>query len=227
MKNFLYLLVTTLIVMGGMECPAQSVSGTVDEHDYVDLGLSSGTKWATCNVGAKKPADYGDYFAWGETKPKEDYSWNTYKWCQGDYNRQTKYCMDSDYGSVDSLEKLSEIDDAATANWGNEWRIPTIKEFKELMDGCDWVWMRDYQRSGNSGRLGTSKFNGNTIFLPAAGFQDGTDLYNADLNGTYWTPALVIELSDSAYYLGFDTSISENKLYYERFYGRTVRAVVK
>jgi len=107
---------------------------TYNGHEYVDLGLPSGTLWATCNVGATTPEGYGDYFAWGETTPKETYNWMTYKWGSGNesdgwlYRELTKYCSDSTYGLYgfhDNLTELLPEDDAATANWGNGWRTPT------------------------------------------------------------------------------------------------------
>ena len=91
-------------------------------HEYVDLGLS--VKWATCNVGASKPEEYGDYFAWGETQPKSNYDWNTYKWCNGSNDTQTKYNTKSNYGTVDNKTTLDLSDDAACANWGGNWRMP-------------------------------------------------------------------------------------------------------
>ncbi len=106
-------------------------------HDYVDLGLPSGTFWATCNVGAMNPEDYGDYFAWGETEPKSYYDWSTYKYCNGSSSTITKYCSDSEYGTVDNKYTLEAIDDAATVNWGGDWRIPTIEEQAELTGACD------------------------------------------------------------------------------------------
>ncbi len=145
-----------------------TVSGKEGIYTYVDLGLESGTKWATYNVGATKPTEYGDYFAWGETKPKEDYSWETYKWCNGDETSLTKYNTKSDYGTVDNKKVLDAEDDAATANWGSAWRMPTPVEQRELLEGCDWEWVVDFNGSGVNGQLGTSKKNGNTIFLPAA-----------------------------------------------------------
>ena len=94
----------------------------IEEHEWVDLGLPSGTLWATCNVGASKPEEYGDYFAWGETEPKDEYCWSTYLHCKGDYNSLTKYCHQYDYGYngfTDNLTELEPADDAATANWGS------------------------------------------------------------------------------------------------------------
>ena len=104
-------------------------------HEYVDLGLPSGTLWATCNVGASKPEEFGEYFAWGETKPKDKYDWSTYKWCDGSYNTLTKYGFDNGYdkyGIVDNKERLDPEDDAATANWGVDWCMPSKEQFKEL-----------------------------------------------------------------------------------------------
>lgn len=97
-----------------------------DEHEYIDLGLPSGTLWATMNIGASSPEDYGDYFAWGETAPKDVYDWSTYKWCNGSSNTLTKYCFNSSYGNngfVDNLTELDPEDDAATVNWGQDWRM--------------------------------------------------------------------------------------------------------
>ena len=102
-------------------------------HEYVDLGLPSGIKWATCNVGATTPEEYGDYFAWGETQPKDYYDWSTYKYCNGDEYSITKYCTRSTYGTVDIKTTLELSDDAARVNWGGKWRMPTIEEQKELL----------------------------------------------------------------------------------------------
>ena len=91
-------------------------TGTANGHEWVDLGLPSGTKWATCNVGATKPEEYGNYYAWGETETKTTYNWSTYKWCNGSAETQTKYCTNSDYGTVDNKTVLDLEDDAARAN---------------------------------------------------------------------------------------------------------------
>ena len=109
-----------------------------DNHEWVDLGLPSGTLWATTNVGASKPEEYGDYFAWGETKPKSVYDWDTYKWCKGDdYHQLTKYCNLSNYGDngfVDNKTELDPGDDAAYVNWGSKWRMPSLEQMQELRD---------------------------------------------------------------------------------------------
>ena len=207
-----------------------TVTGRVGDYNYVDLGLPSGTKWATYNVGATKPTEYGDYFAWGETKPKENYSWETYKWCtvdaEGYYDKITKYCTDSYYGTVDNKTVLDAEDDAATANWGKEWRMPTAEEIGELIDACNWKWMDNYYATGIAGRLGTSVYNGATIFLPAAGYRLSTGLNSAGCGGYYWSSSLIERSSLHAnsldfgdYYIGRD--------YDNRYDGQSVRAVLR
>lgn len=106
--------------------------------EAIDLGLPSGTLWASCNVGATKPEEYGDYFAWGEITPKENYSESTYKWCNGDLDKLTKYNANNSYGTVDNKKELDLADDAAYMNWGGRWRMPSLDQIKELLDNCDW-----------------------------------------------------------------------------------------
>ena len=151
-------------------------------HDYVDLGLPSGLLWATMNVGAYSPDDYGDYFAWGETTTKSNYDWETYKWCKGDYDSLTKYNTNSSYGTVDNKTVLELDDDAAHVNWGGNWSIPSKDEFEELINNCTWTWMT---QGGHEGYKVTSNSNENSIFLPAAGHSNGTSLVNAGVDGSY------------------------------------------
>ena len=142
------------------------ISFTTQEHEYVDLGLS--VKWATCNVGATMPEEYGDYFAWGEVEPKIEYSWSTYKYCDGTENTLTKYCSNSSFGKnafTDNKTILDPEDDAATVNWGGAWRMPTYDEMKELVFECTWTWTT---QNGVDGYKATGP-NGNFIFLPATG----------------------------------------------------------
>lgn len=134
-------------------------------YESVDMGLS--VKWATCNVGAEVPEGYGIHFSWGETQPKEYYSWSNYKWCEGNYNNLTKYNYDSNYGYIDDKTTLELEDDAAYANWGRGWRMPTDAEMKELFYYCTWTWI---DLNGVGGFQVTSNINGNSIFLPAAGY---------------------------------------------------------
>ncbi|MCQ2219559.1 MAG: hypothetical protein MJZ33_13945 [Paludibacteraceae bacterium] len=205
-----------------------SDTGKVGKYPYVDLGLPSGLKWATYNVGATKPEEYGDYFAWGETKPQADsdtsYSWATYKWCNGNFYSMTKYCSQSFNGTVDSLNTLLPEDDAATANWGSAWRMPTDEELDEMIEGCNWEWTKDYNGTGVSGQIGTSETNGNTIFFPAAGCRDNGSLNNVGFDGYYCSSSLKSGNSYSAYVLDFGLYYFDWCTYH-RHYGLSVRAV--
>ena len=187
-------------------------------HEYVDLGLS--VKWATCNVGASKPEEYGDYFAWGETEPKDYYDWSTYKWCRGIRKTLTKYNTESSCGTVDNETTLELSDDAARANWGGSWRMPTKAERDELREKCTWTLTT---QNGVSGYKVTSKINGNSIFLPAAGFRDYS-LYNAGSYGNYWSSSLEADYPDSACGFSFDSSDVDWYGSY-RCYGQSVRPV--
>ena len=196
-------------------------------HAYVDLGLS--VKWATCNVGANNPEEYGDYFAWGETEPKSEYYWRTYKWCKEAYVYLTKYCTDSSHGTVDNKTVLDLADDAANANWGGNWRMPTIEELQELVNNCTWIWTT---QNGVNGCLVTSKKNGNSIFLPAAGFNgfgySGLGLYSEDSNGYYWSSSLVTDRPERARHLYFYRYEVDWWNYYRssRYDGLSVRPVL-
>ena len=195
-----------------------------DEHDYVDLGLPSGTLWATMNVGANSPEEYGDYFAWGETTPKDVYNWSTYKWCNGNWDTMTKYCTESNYGYngfVDNKTELDPEDDAATANWGAMWRMPSLEQIQELMDNCTSQWTT---RNGVKGRLFTSNINGASLFLPAAALRWGSDLNGAGTGGYYWSRTLNSGGPSSAYYLLFNSG-GVNWRGNGRYYGQSVRAV--
>ncbi|MBQ7269665.1 MAG: leucine-rich repeat protein [Bacteroidales bacterium] len=192
----------------------------------VDLGLS--VKWASINVGASYPWEYGDYFAWGEVEPKDDYSWSTYKWCMnGSSNQLTKYCNISSLGYngfTDNKTVLDPEDDAAAVNWGGSWRMPTKAEQGELRNDCTWEWT---SLNGVYGRKVTSKKSGYTdkwIFLPAAGYRDGTSLLDAGSYGCYWSSPLDTDNSYYAYRVSFR---SDNVYWYYdyRFYGRSVRPV--
>ena len=203
------------IILGG--------ESSQDDHgDWVDLGLPSGTIWATRNVGASSPEDYGDYFAWGETAPKDYYDWSTYKWCNGVYYQLTKYCTKSSYGYngfVDNKTELDPSDDAACAHYPGG-RMPSREQIKELCNSCTWQWT---QRNGVNGQLVTGP-NGNTMFLPAAGNRWHESLYYAGSYSSYWSRTLYSSVPCSAYYLDF---LSGNGGYwhYLRYDGFSVRAV--
>ena len=200
-----------------------TVSGKEGLYTYVDLGLTSGIKWATYNVGATRPTEYGDYFAWGETMQQLDsvYTEESYKY--GDLH---KYNTDSIYGTVDNKMVLEAEDDAATANWGSAWRMPTAEEIDELIEGCEWEWIENFDESGVNGQLGTSKTTGATIFLPAAGMRYDFELLDAGDYAYYWSSSLDEDDPNNAYHIDFGGFyIKENRL--NRYFGQNVRAVLR
>lgn len=198
--------------------------------EYVDLGLS--VKWAKCNVGAIEPDEYGDYFAWGETEPKSDYSWSTYKYCKGSDDTMTKYCNNGGYGYngfTDDKTVLEPEDDAARANWGGSWRMPTIGEFDELLDtaNCTWTWYFNghSEFNGVAGYKVTSKksgYAGNWIFLPAAGYCYDTSLNLAGEHSYYWSSSLNTAFIAWGLYFG---SGDRRTHLYSRHHGNSVRPV--
>ena len=188
--------------------------------EAVDLGLS--VKWAAYNVGATKPEEYGGYYAWGEIEEKEDYSWETYKWCNGSYDTMTKYCTNSNNGTVDNKTVLDPEDDVAHVKWGGDWRMPTKAEQDELRNNCTWAWAT---QNGVNGYKVTGP-NGNSIFLPAAGYRYGTDVYDGGDYGRYWSGSLNSYYSFDAFNLYFyDYNFDWNL--YNRSFGRSVRPVSK
>ena len=201
--------------------------GKVTPYEYVDLDLPSGTLWATMNIGASKPEQYGDYFAWGETSGynggKTDFSWSTYTLCKGSSTTLTKYNNSSDYGTVDNKTELELADDAAYVNWGPNWRMPSVEQFVELINSSytttEWTTV-----NGVNGWKITSKTNGNSIFLPAAGCRIGTSLTSAGSNGIYWSRSLDASYPDSARGLFFNSS-GINTYYSYRCDGLSVRPV--
>lgn len=196
--------------------------GHANGHAYVDLGLPSGTLWATCNVGANTPEGYGNYYAWGETTTKLTYNWSNYRYCNGSYNTLTKYCSSSSYGNngfTDNLTTLQFSDDAARANWGSDWRIPTRAEWKELENNTTVTWTT---QNGVCGRKFTAS-NGNSLFLPAAGYRDDSSLYLDGACGRYWSSLCTGDRY--AWYLNFNSGLCFMG-YDDRDYGQSVRAVL-
>ena len=181
----------------------EDASGSANGYDYVDLGLPSGLKWATCNVGAAKPEEYGDHYAWGETMPKSVYSSDSYL-----------YFATSDVLSMDK--------DAARVNWGGQWRMPTDAEWTELREKCKGTWTT---RNGVKGCEIKSKTNGNFIFLPAAGRRYYDGLYAAGEYGYYWSSSIDADNKDIA--LGVYFSIYVDHYNNDRFNGLSVRPVIK
>ncbi len=195
-------------------------------HEYVDLGLPSGFLWATCNIGANAPEEYGDYFAWGETQMKTTYNWSTYQYCNGSQNTLTKYCNKANYGYngfTDNLTTLQLSDDAARANWGGNWRMPTKEDFQELYNNTTVTYT---QQGGVNGLLFTAA-NNNSLFLPAAGGRSGDEPYDAGDCGHYWSSSLNTGSPSEAwqFFFGFFGSDYFNVTCYNRDNGFTVRPV--
>ena len=177
--------------------------GTIAGHEYVDLGLS--VKWATCNVGASSPEDYGNYYAWGETSTKSSYT---------EVNSKT---YGKNYGDIGGNSSL----DAARANWGGTWRLPTADEIDELVEKCNWTWTTVNYKNGY--RV-TSKVNDRSIFLPAAGGRGHSSLDFEGSLGNYWSSTLVTLITYDAYALGFGSDVVDC-CGYGRFGGQCVRPV--
>ena len=192
-----------------------------NSQQAVDLGLS--VKWATCNVGASSPEDYGDYYAWGETEKKSSYDWKSYKWCKGSSSSMTKYCTSSSYGTVDNKTVLDPEDDVAHVKWGGSWRMPTWVEQYDLHENCIWTWMT---QNGTKGYKVTSKLNGNSIFLPAAGYRYDSSLGYAGSDGFYWSSSLGGYDDGCACILCIKSeSITSVFVYHIRSVGNSVRPV--
>ena len=181
---------------------AMSESPTVPV-EAIDLGLPSGTKWASCNVGATKPEEFGGYYAWGEIVEKNNYSWATYKWCSGSNVTINKYCYQTVYGRIDNKTILDPEDDVANIILGPKWRMPTKEEQDELRNFCDWEWT---SYNGVSGMMVKSKKNNNFIFLPAAGYIMGTYPSVVKEYGYYQSASLDLEFSDDSYYFFFNSN---------------------
>ena len=197
---------------------------------YVDLGLPSGRLWATCNVGAESPEDYGDYYAWGETGTKYYlYEWSNYQYSYHTATwgnpMLTKYCTIASYGAngfVDNLTALQSGDDVATTEWGTPWHIPTKEDWIELINNTTHVWTT---RNGVNGYLFTAS-NGNHLFLPASGVCNGSNHPNTGSVGQYWSKSLRTDHPSSAWYFDFDLDNCNNMgTSQSRYIGLSVRPV--
>lgn len=219
-------------------------SQTSGSHAYVDLG--TGVKWATCNIGANSPEEYGDYFAWGETTTKSTYDWSTYKYCNGSETTLTKYCTSSSYGTVDNKTVLEPEDDAAHVKWGGDWRMPTKEELDKLGTECYLQWVTSYNGKSVNGYIvykaksasdkGKYSYDNPSlvgsystldphIFLPAAGYHCLSDLFDVGSGGYYWSSSLYSYGSGDAYYVGFGSGSVGWYFSSNRFIGLTVRPV--
>ena len=229
---FSIITVTVMLAISGCHKDNEDtdvVSGTINGHDYVDLGLPSGTKWATCNIGATTPDGYGDYFAWGETNAKVTYNWETYEYYDSSivqYNISDKKL--NKYNDSDNLIVLETRDDVATVSWGANWRMPTQDELKELKNNCI---VTNTMRNGVNGLLFTGS-NGNSIFLPAAGYRNDSDVNGIDFAlvagyfGSYWSSSLFTDDQYCSWRLSFDYSAPDCYVTtYLRYSGFSVRPV--
>lgn len=179
-------------------------------HSYVDLGLTSGTLWATMNAGAESATEYGGYYQWGDTVDKSDAvcDWETYKYSNDDGTEFSKYNtgLNDIGGTIDNKITLDLEDDAARANMGGDWKMPSLAQMDELVQETNNVWVEDYEGSGVNGRLFTSKTNGNSIFIPASGYRFGSSFY--DQQGSYgnvWASSLDASGPDCAMNLSFSS----------------------
>ena len=201
-----------------------STTTTVEVPEAIDLGLPSGLKWASFNLGASKPEEYGYYYAWGETTPKQDYRWSTYKWCMGEEKTITKYCIDFDYGYngfTDGKKVLDLDDDAAAVTLSDKWRMPTEDERDELCSICTWEWV---SISNVNGYRVTGP-NGNSIFIPAAGYRYGDSFDSVGSYGFYWTSSLsTVSGSDTSHPLSFGSDFVAYGSY-QRYSGLPIRPV--
>lgn len=197
---------------------------TSSDHEYVDLGLPSGTLWATCNIGATKPEEFGDYFAWGETEPKEVYDYLSYKYAttKGQFLESiTKYNMFENIGIIDSLSMLLPEDDVVTVKWGFDWRMPTTDEMNELVENCEYKWI---EFNGVYGAKFIGK-NGKSVFFPAAGFRRNMNENSELIEGYYWSSSISLELEDNALLLYFRELGILSNFDIDRCKGLPVRAV--
>ena len=233
--------------------PEHHYTGMENGHGYVDLGLS--TMWATCNVGADNPVEYGDYFAWGETEPyykpgyaraqetkwkkgkERGYSWSSYSYCEGSESTMTKYCVSSKLGQVDNKHILEQADDAAYVNWGGEWRMPSAAEVSELtnLDNTIWTWygIGNSEFGGVAGFKVQSRkpgYTDNFIFLPAAGQYMGEEFSFAGFDASYWYNTLYgfeFCYSYSAGVFGLDEEPDNARGFTTREMGCSVRPVCR
>ena len=191
---------------------------THNGYEYVDLGLPSGLKWATCNVGASSPEQAGRYFAWGETKG--------YTGEQVNYGR--RYFDSESYKAASISADLTLKQDAAHVNLGGNWRMPTKAEYQELIDNCTSTWTTNYNGTGVKGRIFTSKTNGNSVFFPASSYCY-LSVVDEGSGGEYWAASWVPsnEATNCAWYFNFDSGSTVELVYNDRYYGRSVRGVFK
>ena len=214
-KKYFSMAMLAMLATSFVACDKSDDDNNNDENiNVVDLGLTSGNLWATCNVGATNPWDYGNYYAWGETETKSDYNWETYKYCNGSGSMLNKYCSDANFGYdnfSDDLTTLESSDDVATVVFGRGYSMPTTADWDELCNQCYWVWTTNYNEQNVSGYIVYSAksdgdkgvkvyINGTAldsyslsdvhIFLPATGYRYNSGLYFAGNAGHFWSSSL-------------------------------------
>ena len=222
-----FALASLTLAQGAKAEPADNAVSAFVSAEAIDLGLS--VRWASCNLGAVDALDFGYYYAWGETTPKERYALPTYMLANAytddlEYPHLTKYCdkaKDGDNGFVDNKTVLEPGDDAATANWGEEWRMPTDAEWTELRENCTWTWE---MQGSHSGYRVTSKTKGTSIFLPAAGYRIRTIFDAVGQTGHYWSSTVEENHCISAMEFRFTETFMRGSSAY-RYCGLTVRPV--
>lgn len=211
----------TWTVIGNHGIPEGWIAATDDEESgdylYADLGLPSGRKWAICNVGASSPEEYGEYYAWGETETKSNYSWDTYKW--GTMKALTKYVNNSFYGTVDNKTVLEKQDDAAYVKLGGNWRMPTLQEQNELLRNCTFT----NTTFDGAECVKVTGPNGRSIVLPKAGYKREALFYDGSY-AFYWNSTLYQSNSSMNSYF-FDSGLSRGSGEEYRCYGIPVRPV--
>ena len=221
--------------VAGREFPKEEYSlsfSIVSEMEYVDLGLS--VKWATCNLGASKPTEYGGYYQWAGTKDVSDtkikLSWDNCPYHTGlsSSSGWTKYNMDPSYGTVDNKTVLEAMDDAASVVLGGKWRMPTYEEWKELIntDNCSWTWATIDGVNGYKVQSKKSGYTDNWIFLPAAGYRDNDGFKDLGSSGGYWSSSLKSGHPGYAGCMGFYSN-SVGSGYNYRCFGLSVRPVLE
>lgn len=204
-------------------------NGSEKGYQYIELGLS--VRWATFNIGAITPEEYGDTYAWGENEHKDAfYLWEEYKWCGSSRETLTKYCTSSSYGAVDHKTTLDPEDDVAHVRWGGSWRMPTKAELIELKENCTWTWygIGNTEFNGVAGYKVTSKIKGYTdrfIFLPAGGYRQTESLHFAGYEGYYWSSTLYTGGPFNSWSLYFDSKDVDANRYTARYFGIYVRPV--
>ena len=220
MKRFVFFAAAAALLLA-VSCGKEN-----EEHfEFVAIDMGLSVKWANTNLGATAPEEYGDYYAWGETDTKQNYGGETYKWCNKN-NNLTKYNTFSLFGSVDNKTVLDAEDDVAHVKLGGKWRMPTSSEMDDLISTQNnssyrWEWKT---LNGHNGWLVTYLVNNNSMFLPAAGFRDRTDLYFVGSFGYYWSSSLYSDDPYGAYRLHFSYD-GENRVNDNRYLGFSVRPV--